>query len=63
MTKGEQLVWAACFAVRNSIANGENLEEKAEYATREVLSLASIDVEELTPAAAAMVKEMRGETT
>ena len=55
-------MWAACFAVRDASVNGENLEEKAEYATREVLSLASIDVDELTPTAAAMVKEMRGGT-
>ena len=63
MTKGEQLVWAAAFVDRLANVDGEHLEQKAEAAAHAVQAMRAVDVVELTPAAAAMVKEMRGETT
>ena len=63
MTSGEWAVFAAAWAYQVFHVDGTNLEQKAEAAAHAVQAMRAVDVTELTPAAAAMVKEMRGETT
>jgi hypothetical protein len=61
MTRGEQLVWAASWVDQIANVDGTSLEQKAEEAAGAVKAMAAVDVQELTPLAATMLRVMRGE--